>query len=406
MRTEPLTESQDTVLALEPSEARDLEDLGRRLASRKAWWGDGGGVAEKGTSVIRVRPVGDGRWSVRVSDAVGLVSIGSLQLLIEPKIPTSHLLYLFARSGAFPRLDEQAGEVASSASLWELVATWFVAAFERVLRQDLVRDYEEATDDLWAARGRIEPGRTTYLYYAGRVELACRFDECAFDTPLNRMLRAATRMVVSSPLLRPERRRRARRLEDHLADVGDVRRDDLLASTDRRTAHFADAITRRGIYLTLAGDGRGFNGSCLRSRMCMVIDLERNVATVKIRPSCKRSTEPRECVDAKIIGGMYNNNIEFRESKGFMFWKFDLHQSIYWISAALDANIRSVARNFDNGTGWPRPGIRLFGDGFPSTELYYRDEKGRNWIYTQRKEGSPIDLGPVVGDWSQEYTWP
>jgi hypothetical protein len=85
MRTEPLTESQDTVLALEPSEARDLEDLGRRLASRKAWWGDGGGVAEKGTSVIRVRPVGDGRWSVRVSDAVGLVSIGSLQLLIEPK---------------------------------------------------------------------------------------------------------------------------------------------------------------------------------------------------------------------------------------------------------------------------------------------------------------------------------
>ncbi|MGI8534070.1 MAG: 5-methylcytosine restriction system specificity protein McrC, partial [Candidatus Limnocylindrales bacterium] len=242
MRTETLVESQDTVLALEPGEAEALRSLGLRLASKKAWWGDDGDGIDKATSVIRVRPVGDGHWSVRVSDAVGLVSIGSLQLLVGPKIPTPHMLYLFARSGAFPRLDEQAGEVSAADSLWELVATWFVRAFERLLRRDLVRDYEEMTDDLRAARGRIEPGPTTTLFYGGRPELACRFDEFGYDTPLNRVLRAATRIVVASPLLRPEFRRAARRLEDHLADVGELRPDDLLATTDRRTGHYADAV--------------------------------------------------------------------------------------------------------------------------------------------------------------------
>ena len=242
MRTEHLTESRDAVIALEPAEAEALRNLGQRLASKKAWWGDDGDGEGKATTVIRVRPVGDGHWSVRVRDAVGLVSIGSLQLVVGPKIPTSHLLYLFARSGAFPRLEEQPGEIASADSLWELVATWFVRAFEQLLRRDLVRDYEEATDDLRAARGRIEPTRTTSLFYAARPELACRFDEFGYDTPLNRVLRAANRLIVSSPLLRPELRRRARRLDAHLVDVGELRTDDLLASTDRRTGHYADAI--------------------------------------------------------------------------------------------------------------------------------------------------------------------
>jgi 5-methylcytosine-specific restriction endonuclease McrBC regulatory subunit McrC len=163
-------------------------------------------------------------------------------LVVEPKIPTSHLLYLFGRSGAFPRLDEQAGAIAADDSLWELVATWFVAAFEKLLRRDLVRDYEEATDDLRAARGRIEPGRTADHYYAGRLEFACRFDEFELDSPLNRVLLAATRSVAGSPVLRPELRRRARRLEAHLEDVGDLRSGDVLTATDRRTAHYADSI--------------------------------------------------------------------------------------------------------------------------------------------------------------------
>ncbi len=241
MRTETIIESRDAVLSLEPREADALNRLGERLASRTGWWGDDGEEARV-RSVIRARPLSDGRWTVRVSDAVGLVAIDSLQLLVQPKIPVAHLLYLLSRSGEFPRLEEQAGSIAAADSLWELVAEWFVAAFERLLRRDLVRDYEEMTDDLRAARGRIEPERTTALYYMGRTELGCRFEEFAFDTPLNRILLAATRLIVMSPLLRRELRRRARHLEDHLADVSDLRAGDLFASTDRRSGHYRDAI--------------------------------------------------------------------------------------------------------------------------------------------------------------------
>jgi hypothetical protein len=254
MRTEVIVESRDAVLALEPREADALNALGQRLAARGGgWWDDDEDEEARTRSVIRARPLADGRWTVRVSDAVGLVAIDGLQLLVRPKIPLDHLLYLFARSGRFPRLEQQAGRLATSDSLWELVAEWFVTAFERLLRRDLVRDYEEATDDLRTARGRIEPERTTGLFYSGRLELGCRYDEFAFDTPLNRVLLAATRTIVRSPSLRTPLRRRARRLEDHLADVGELRSGDLLVGTDRRSGHYAGAIALARSLLGSAG---------------------------------------------------------------------------------------------------------------------------------------------------------
>jgi hypothetical protein len=42
--------------------------------------------------------------------------------------------------------------------------------------------------------------------------------------------------------LRSDLRRRARRLDGHLADVGELRPDDSLAATDRRTGHYVDAV--------------------------------------------------------------------------------------------------------------------------------------------------------------------
>lgn len=38
-------------------------------------------------------------------------SLGDLQLLVEPKIPREHLLYLFSKSGAVPRLAEDSSVV-------------------------------------------------------------------------------------------------------------------------------------------------------------------------------------------------------------------------------------------------------------------------------------------------------
>jgi 5-methylcytosine-specific restriction enzyme subunit McrC len=113
---------------------------------------------------------------------------------------------------------------------------------ERLLRQELMRDYDELADQLPAIRGRLELLPTASLYYAGRLAVACEFDEFAFDTPLNRILKAAAASVAGSRLLEAGLRQRAIRILARLDDVGPMRPSDLAATVDRRTGHYRDSV--------------------------------------------------------------------------------------------------------------------------------------------------------------------
>ena len=241
MRTQAIVESTRTLVELDSAEVALLRSMGQRLASRKGWWGQDADD-EVDRTIIRVEGAEGGRWWVRVSDAVGMIRVGQTQLLVEPKIPTSHLLYLLGLSGEFPRLDEQRAATQTSNSLWALVSEWFVAATERVLRRDLLRDYEAERDELVAVRGRIDPQATAGNFYSGRLDFSCEFDEFGLDTPLNRILKAAAGAVSASPLLRADVRRRAQRLLGRMDNVGDVQTTDWRVGTDRRSGHYADAV--------------------------------------------------------------------------------------------------------------------------------------------------------------------
>src|SRR5688572_17829781 len=105
VRRETLIESQEQLITLSDDESQALQALGRKLASTKSWWAEEETSDEERTA-IACRPAGGGLWRVRVANAVGLVSIGDLQLAIQPKIPSEHLFYLFWRSGEFPRLTD------------------------------------------------------------------------------------------------------------------------------------------------------------------------------------------------------------------------------------------------------------------------------------------------------------
>jgi len=256
--SEHLYESTPRVLALTDRQARALAAVGKQLASKKAWWGDTelpDGDSKSAASAIRVEPYGAGQWSVRVNDAIGVIVLDDLQLVVEPKIPLPHLLYLFAKSGQFPRLDEEGrGAIASSLDLWTLVASWFMTGVERLLRQELMRDYQNLFDELSAVRGRLEPVPTASLYYSGRLAVACEFDEFGFDTPLNRVLKAAAVAVAGSRFLEQELSRRAIRVLARMTEVGPLQAADLAAQVDRRTGHYREpfALARQ----VVSGSGR------------------------------------------------------------------------------------------------------------------------------------------------------
>jgi 5-methylcytosine-specific restriction enzyme subunit McrC len=239
LRTEHLTESRSTELELSQEEASTLAAIGRRLASDRAWFGDY--VPEERT-VIRCTPSSRGKWMVRVQDAVGVVSVGNdLQIVVRPKIPSPHLLYLFAKAIQVPRLDDHPAFAEAASALWELVARWFVRSAMALLRRDLSRDYYATDDILQMVRGCVKSVPTARAYYTGRIEVHCSFDEFVVDTPLNRLLRAAAREVSRSTLLTAEVRKDAARVVARFDDVGDFRQSDIAAAVERRTWYYRDA---------------------------------------------------------------------------------------------------------------------------------------------------------------------
>lgn len=250
MRIETLVESQSHRIRLSPSEATALQAAGRQLASNTTWGDD---EPRSDRTAIRCTPAGGDLWDVRVSDAIGVVAIDSVQLVVQPKIPLHHLLYLFAQSGLFPRLQPQHATTSPGESFWELVAAWFVLATEHLLRGELIRDYHLHVDEVPAAVGHVLPTPTARAYYTGRLRLTCEFDEFGINNPLNRVIRAAAQIVASSHRLESSLRRRALRILARMHDVGEWRHDDLYTRLERRSQHYRDAFCLAGHVIRALG---------------------------------------------------------------------------------------------------------------------------------------------------------
>lgn len=259
MRTITITEAREHRLGLSSAEASALQSVGRRMIGTRSWWGaPEGGTANPERAVLRVVSVGNGLWSVRAGNVVGLVVVGDLQLVIQPKIPARHLLYLLEVGGHVPRLDSSsAGGLASDTDLFELIASWFIGCVEQVLRADLLRDYQATQNFLPAQRGKIRPADTARAFYQGRVGLACNYERYDVNSPLNRLLKAATRAVLHAPALGRALQRRARRALARMSEVGEYTpHDDARVVVDRRAQHCTDAVSLarqilRGSGLTL-----------------------------------------------------------------------------------------------------------------------------------------------------------
>lgn len=236
------------------AEATELTSVGRRLASQAAWWPARSSDEDGQRSVLECVPHGPGQWSVRVPNAVGIIRAGELQLVIHPKIPLRHLLHLFERSGAFPRLDETEAELASAESLWPLIAAWYLSALERLLRAGLASGYQPDRAPLAAARGRIVAAPTAQGFLRGRTMLECEFEEFNVDTPLNRVLKGAASAVSASPVLTWDVRRRASRALQHLEGIGPLRRSDVgQAHAERHTHRYVLPLQLARHVLTATG---------------------------------------------------------------------------------------------------------------------------------------------------------
>ena len=274
MPDEVLVESKPQLLPLTDLQAAALRAVGKQLASSKVFWGeeeDDGGLPDDTKderTVVRCRHVHDGTYEVRVNEAVGIIALPDLQLIVEPKIPLPHFHHLMLHSSVRPRFSEDQAKGAGSTVLWDLVASWFLASVERLLRQGLLSDYQEEIDLLPAVRGSLRVQETALGFYQGSTLLACEYDEFGPDTALNRILRAALLAVAQSQFFDHDMRRRARRGLARLEEVGELRRNDLRTALDRQTVKYEVPLSlARHV---LAATGRTFASGRHRAQTFLI----------------------------------------------------------------------------------------------------------------------------------------
>jgi 5-methylcytosine-specific restriction endonuclease McrBC regulatory subunit McrC len=172
-----------------------------------------------------------------------MIGTPTLQLQVNPKIPQAHLLHLLRLAEVLPRVAEHPGGLSTESNFAALVCHWFVLALDRLLEEGLARDYKPVVEEIGTVRGRISPLPTARFFYRGRATVVAEFEEFDFDTPLNRVLLHAARIIAAASSLPTELRRSAIRATKQLEGVGRFRPADLSAEPDRRTSNYLDAIT-------------------------------------------------------------------------------------------------------------------------------------------------------------------
>jgi len=217
-------------LSLGESLARGVDRFGHPISGSRA-------------TLIRVNRIDDHHARVTVVDSVGMVAVPRMQLVVKPKIPQGHLLHLVEIAGVLPRLAPRPTSIREDENLAQLIARWFVTALERVLEEGLSRGYRERTGELKSVRGRVSPLHSARLFYRGRLAVFSEYEAFDFDTPLNRLLLGAAKVVAAGVPFPEKTRRRAIRAIKRMDEVGEFCPGDLSARAERTTAHYADAAT-------------------------------------------------------------------------------------------------------------------------------------------------------------------
>lgn len=241
-----VVESRWTQIEASGDEQRLLRELGVLLARNRESERDRDSddeAAEDGQrSVVHVQRLSAGRCKVRVVDAVGVIATESLVLDVSPKIPSRHLLYLLERAGLVPRLAATRATLSADETLLDLIGRWYVRALDRVLKEGLARDYRTSVGELPVARGRVLALPTARTYYRGQLGVVSEYQDFDFDTPLNRLLLCAARLLARHRAASEDVRGRARCATLHMDGIGALQESDRRARPDRYTIYYSDAV--------------------------------------------------------------------------------------------------------------------------------------------------------------------
>lgn len=140
--------------------------------------------------------------SLVAQNFVGIINVGTNQIEVLPKIAgeTKEVRRSLARMIATALELELHGDSITRAdmqsnSVLEVLVRLFCEQLWQAVRRGMVRHYEAQTDNLSVLRGKLEVSRQLQLNLSRPDRLFCTIDEFTEDTPLNRALKAALKVL-------------------------------------------------------------------------------------------------------------------------------------------------------------------------------------------------------------------
>jgi len=196
-------------LILREGDAPRLVELRRPVADALV----AAGVVEV-TSIDR-----PGWWLAAPGTQVGVVSVAGLQVVVQPKIDISRLVFLmgYARHPKFWRDDRV--HVDPDADLPEALADAFVRLARRALDQGLLKGYVTVDESLPVLRGRIREADQLRRRWGRAIPLEVRYDDHTVDIAENQVLLAVVECLLRTPRVGVRHRAALQRLRLQLADV-------------------------------------------------------------------------------------------------------------------------------------------------------------------------------------------
>lgn len=214
---------------------------------------------------LRFAP-GDGRdrWMIRATQHVGTVVTEDVQLLVRPKVPVANLLYLLEADGRSLEVGRGSFDYGVDPEIAPAFATLYARRLEDALSSGVMRAYVTEEDQILVPRGRIDIARQAKTGWSA-LPVACRFDEYAVDTRLNRILLAAAHRLLRMAGMALTTRRALARAVDRLDGAGPLQRTDLEGPTPftRLDERFraAEALARIALASASVRDDTGTVGA-------------------------------------------------------------------------------------------------------------------------------------------------
>ena len=143
---------------------------------------------------------GDATWVLKPSSYIGAFRLGTLSLVVRPKIPVDRVMFLVAYAVDPRQWRQYLSHLLPDDDVLESIIPAFVHHTRQAVRRGLLQGYRHEEDSLPTVRGRIRFGDQINRRHGVPLPLEIAYDEFTEDIEENRLLKTALHRLSRLPI--------------------------------------------------------------------------------------------------------------------------------------------------------------------------------------------------------------